>query len=430
MVRTPTQDDPDNGSPRAPVSVLVVDDEKHLAAMFRHALAERGFRCHAVTSAHDALVNLRAEHYDVLVSDICMPGMDGIELMKTIRAEQPELGVLFITGGSTVTTAVEAMKAGAHDLITKPFDLAVLGQKVRALAKGLKQAGESSTSHLRLEIAGVAELPGYRLDRKIGEGAMGTVFLAHQISLDRKVAIKVIGTGAFASEQARVRFAREARAAAKMAHVNIIHIYALVEHASKEYLVMEYFPSRTLRQVVDRVGYIDAKQAVFLTLQMAGALTHAARKGIVHRDMKPGNILIGKKWQAKLTDFGLAKETTIVGTPQDADGTGTRVGTIVGSPAYMSPEQAATRLDIDVRSDIYSLGLCLYFMLQGRDPFRGTVHDMIRAHLAAPLPEIRTQSLPARLQQILARMTAKDLAQRYQDGESLFADLTALHRAL
>lgn len=416
----------DNRDEERRFGVLVVDDEEHLALMFRDALLERGYACDAVFSPLDARERLSKGNYAILVSDINMPNMTGIRLMEESLASNPALKTIFVTGVSDVETAVLAMKKGASHFVRKPFELHVLCKKVDAIARALSRTDrqhpiafeEPDTHHC-------PDLPGYQILKPIGVGAMGSVFQARQVTLNRNVAVKVIRPSAFKSDDALRRFETEARAAAKMNHPNIIQVYDLLRFGRFVYIVMEYFVSKSLQQVVVETGPMPCDKALWVVLQVTRALIHSSSQGIIHRDVKPSNILIGKGWTAKLADFGLAKETTLVGKEAN-NGSGTRVGSVVGTPAYLSPEQASAAPDVDVRSDIYSLGLCLYFMLEGHDPYKGDIVELIRSHLLDPLPDVQAEGITPSVRALIARTTKKDRLERFQTGSEL---LSALRQA-
>lgn len=398
---------------------MVVDDEEHLALMFRSALTDRGYPCDAVTSPHEALKRMQRGNYAVLVSDIMMPLMSGISLMQKVQEIKPDTKVIFVTGVNNVDTAVQAIKMGAADFIPKPFDLDKLCESVDKAARDLPREGSGVGRFEKPDTQHCGDLPGYRIIKKIGSGAMGAVFQARQVTLDRFVAVKLIRPSAFQDQTALQRFMREARAAAKMNHPNIIQVYDLMEYSEYVFLIMEYYPSRSLSDVVREMGPLPPSKAAWIALQICRALIHSSAQGIVHRDVKPDNILIGKGWTAKLTDFGLAKELTVI--DDGGQGDATRIGHIVGTPSYLSPEQAISTPDIDVRGDIYSLGLSTFFMLEGRHPYTGNISDLIMSHINRPLPPIEAPGVAGPFKAVIRRMVEKDRDDRYQSAGALLA---------
>lgn len=407
------------------VRVMVLDDEEHLARMFASALRDRGYSCDVFTDPLAALEKIKQSSYGLLISDIMMPQMSGIDLMKRVHGIKPGLKVIFITGLSNVETAVEVMKLGASDFIPKPFDLEAFCKRVDIVAQTIEFPAGDASSFQEPDTNFCPNLPGYQVVKRIGTGAMGSVFQARQVALNRLVAVKVIRSSLFTESDAFYRFMREARVAARMNHPNIIQVYDFVRHEGYLFLVMEYFPSRSLSSIVEKWGPLRWRMAVWITAQVARALNHAASQHIVHRDVKPSNILIGKGWHAKLTDFGLAKYTAVIEDAKDEAGS-TRVGAVVGTPAFLSPEQAMSLSNIDVRSDLYNLGLCLYYMLEGRAPFTGNVAELIGAHIRRAMPHLTATGVPDKLDTIIQQMTEKDREKRLQTPSQVTAVLRTL----
>ena len=223
----------------------------------------------------------------------------------------------------------------------------------------------------------------YRIVRLLGRGGMGAVYLARDLTLDREVAIKVVKTETD-SREVYDRFRREAKTAARLSHPNVVPLHAFGEVESMPYFVMGYVRGESLETRLRREGKLSEDEARRVLAEIADALDHAHRQGVVHRDVKPDNVLLeDESGRALLTDFGVAKA---VG-PGDSQ---TRVGSVVGTPHYMSPEQAAGRADVDGRSDIYSLGVMAYATLAGRLPFEGKSHEEILAkHMTQDPPPLR-----------------------------------------
>jgi len=282
------------------------------------------------------------------------------------------------------------------------------------------------------ELAGRGErlLPGDRLEHfeileLIGGGGMARVYRARDTRLDRIVALKVLTAEHAAEPETRQRFYNEAKSAAQLDHENIARVYYIGEERGIPFIVYEYIHGTNLRTMVERRGPLPVPEAVHYTLQVAEALRHAASRNIVHRDIKPSNILITGEGRAKLIDLGLARIHKPLAEGQDLTATGVTLGTF----DYIAPEQARDPRTADVRSDIYSLGCTFFFMLVGRPPFpEGTVLQKLLQHQTEqpPDPRIWRPELPENLIRILRKMLAKDPADRYQDAESLLADLLAL----
>ena len=261
-----------------------------------------------------------------------------------------------------------------------------------------------------------AKLGGqYRVLRLLGRGGMGAVYLARDLTLEREVAIKVIKQAADGAGMYE-RFRREAKTAARLSHPNIVPLHAFGEVEGMPYFVMGYVRGESLADRLRREGKVSEEEARRIIAEVADALDHAHRQGIVHRDVKPDNVLIeDASGRALLTDFGIAKMMTRTETL-------TRHGAVVGTPHYMSPEQAAGRADIDGRSDIYSLGVMAYTMLAGRLPFDGTsAADVLAMHLTQEPPSLRSlvPSVSDSTLQTIERCLSKDPARRWQDSRTL-----------
>ena len=223
----------------------------------------------------------------------------------------------------------------------------------------------------------------YRLDSKIAEGGFGCVYRATQLQLNRTVAVKIVSTAQEAFAEARTRFILEAATLAKLVHANIVTIYDYGETEQGElFIVMEYLDGRSLEEVVQQDGPVSLERVVRLSVQIARALREAHAKGFVHRDLKPGNIMLVAGTEeadhdhVKVLDFGLAKLTSSAGSEEHVGD-----ATLIGTPRYMAPEQICGE-ETDFRADIYSFGCILYYLLTGAPPFDGDSRfEIIRSHL-------------------------------------------------
>ncbi len=265
----------------------------------------------------------------------------------------------------------------------------------------------------------------YELLDRVGAGAMGTVFKARHKRLSRIVALKVLKPSLARDARYVDRLRREARIVASLSHPNIVTGYDLGEEGGYHYFVMEFVEGKSLRQLLVEWGMFAEEYVLKVGQQVAAALDHAFARGVIHRDVKPGNILIDEQGNVKLTDLGLAKGP--------ADLTLTRDGATVGTPQYISPEQARNPHDVDVRSDLYSLGATLYHMATGQPPFRGdTMAELITKvlHDAPVPPHELNPALSAGMSLVLRKLLAKDLAVRYQTPRELLDDLDRVQRSL
>lgn len=270
---------------------------------------------------------------------------------------------------------------------------------------------------------GLPLISGYDLIGRIGEGGMGTIYLAEEKSLARRVAIKVVAGKLGSSPQARARFLREARSLATIEHANVVRIYAFGEVDGQPYLAMQYVEGETLADLIRRQGRLSVDESLRMMRQILVALEAAWEKGIVHRDVKPSNVLLDKRGQVHVADFGLAKVT------QSADDPALSLtGHVLGTPYYVAPEQAQGK-DTDFRADIYSCGILLYELLAGERPFEGTTPFAIVAkQIGEPLPSIQAKrpEVSTRIARMLERMTAKAPQSRPSSYAELIAEFDTL----
>jgi len=252
---------------------------------------------------------------------------------------------------------------------------------------------------------------------KLGEGAMGSVFEAVDPALERRVALKFLDGRLAADELIVQRFLREARAVARLQHPNVVGVYFAGVHEGAHYYAMEYVDGRSLADVAAE-GPLEPERAVDYLKQAARGLSAAWKAGVIHRDVKPGNLLLTRDGVVKVADFGIAKVL-------DAGNDLTATGVVVGTPHYLSPEQARG-MELDCRSDIYSLGASFYHLLSGAYPFGGdVVTQVVIAHISQPLPPLRQRAsgVPLLLCRVIERMMGKDPRYRFQTYEDLLGAL-------
>ena len=263
----------------------------------------------------------------------------------------------------------------------------------------------------------------YRVLGRLGVGGMATVYLAEDSSLGRKVALKVMAERYAEDGEFVERFRREAQAAARLNHPNIIAVYDRGEADGRPYIAMEYLQGRTLKQVIQKEGPLPPERAIAVAMQVLAGLRYAHEHGVVHRDVKPHNVLVGDDGRIKVTDFGIAH----AGDPQM-----TEVGSIVGTAQYLSPEQARGR-SVGPQTDVYSLGVVLYEMLAGRVPFEGDSSVAIAMqHVSDEAPPLRSLApqVPESLAMVVAHSMLKQPEQRYGSADEFSADLDRVRRGL
>jgi serine/threonine protein kinase len=294
--------------------------------------------------------------------------------------------------------------------------LVELGYITRTQAERLKitMKGNKAVAH---------QIPGYKILGKLGAGAMAIVYKAKQLSLNRTVAIKVLPKRFSENPEYVERFYKEGQAAGKLNHPNIVQAIDVGEAGGYRYFVMEYVEGKTIADDLTEGNVFDEDEAIEIIIQVAHALQHAHAHGLIHRDVKPKNIMVNKSSVVKLADMGLARETADIETAQS------EAGKAYGTPYYIAPEQIRGKIDIDGRADIYGLGATFYHMVTGRVPFTGDdSSEIMRKHLREKLipPDHINTSLSAGVSEVIEIMMAKRRDDRYNDVEELLLDLEAL----
>ncbi|MBY0526245.1 MAG: serine/threonine protein kinase [Gemmataceae bacterium] len=277
----------------------------------------------------------------------------------------------------------------------------------------------------------------YRLLDLLGEGGMGQVFKAHHVPMDRIVALKIIRKEALASPTAVQRFHQEIRAVAQLTHPNIVTAFDAGQVGDRHFFAMEYVEGVDLAKLVKESGVLPVADACEYIRQAASGLQHAHERGMVHRDIKPHNLLLSrsnsgapglKSGVIKVLDMGLAR---LQGPAEGAVNPLTRLGTVVGTPEYLAPEQAINPRAVDIRADLYSLGCTFYFLLTGQPPFRGEeLTELLLKHQVDELPPLEKfrNDVPAVVQSVVRKLLAKKPEDRYQTPDELLAALPAVRK--
>ena len=381
-------------------TILVVDDLPANRDLMTRRLERSGFRVLSAGSGAEALEAVRQSNVDMVLLDIMMPGMTGIDVLRTLRATRSSaaLPVLMVTAKTDSEDVVEALALGANDYITKPVDFPVALERIK---KELRM-----TQALRTEAAAAIEprspaqaVPGsvlggrYRLDTMIGGGSFGTVFRARHLELNRDVAVKILATSAGTDPEALARFKREGDSACRVQHPNAVAVYDLaVNPGGVAYLVMELLEGHSLEKELEEHGPLGPVRCAEIVVPVCSALSAAHAVGVVHRDIKPSNVFLCRSPRGEVTkilDFGIAKlaAESAIGQSLTID------GSLLGTPAYMAPERFR-RGPYGLKSDVYSVGVMLYEMLAGRLPFIPSTADplaLVAMQAEEDPPPIRTR---------------------------------------
>jgi len=382
----------------APSTILVVDDHEATRVLTQRWLEEAGYATESAGNGIEALERVAAGNIDLVVLDIVMPEMDGLEALTALRRDyaMTELPVIMLTAREDAEEVTRALRLGANDYELKPADHKVLLKRV--------------ATHLALVSGEGKNMAGYRILGKLGSGGMGSVYRAHQPNTGLDVALKVLPRSITVNDEIAARFVREARLAARFNHPNVIRVLDVGEDEGIHFIVMELAEGRTIRDWADAKPMVVG-EALKITRQVASGLAAMYRGGVIHRDIKPENILVTDSGSAKIADFGIAREAR-------RGRRITRTGVGVGNAIYASPEQFEGAGDH--RSDIYSLGATLYLMITGEDPYPLDldIESVLRLKRSGP-PKWPTPHVPAPVRALVARMMQPAPRRRFQDYAAL-----------
>ena len=421
-----------------PVRILIVDDHSMVRSGLRLLLEEEG-DFQVVGEAGDvegALARARADAPDVVLLDLNMPGRASLPAIPELLEAAPGSAVVVMTQHDEPEFARVALSGGASGFVLKEAAHSELVDAVRAAVAGRTYLNPSLGARLAAvpapahdeELAVGSTFAGHRIDSVAGRGGMGVVYRATDITLDRPVALKLLSPSLARDRVFRARFERECRLAASLDHPNVVQIFHAGAERGALYLTMRYIEGTDLRALLAEEGRLEPARAVGIVAQVAEALTAAHRHGLVHRDVKPANVLIATREgreHAFLTDFGI--------TMDRAHGTDlTNTGFAVGTADYMSPEQARG-VGVDARADVYALGCVLYRALTGEVVYdKDSDVEKMWAHIHEPPPallDVRPE-LPASLGDAVERALAKLPADRQQSaGELAHEALAAVSSA-
>jgi DNA-binding NarL/FixJ family response regulator len=424
-VQEPGQAAPD------PIAVVLADDHTMVRAGLRMVLEAAPDICVVAEAGNvdGALEHVEAHRPRVVVLDLRMPGRETIGAIPQFRAASPGTAVIVLTMEDDAAKARHAISGGASGYVLKDAADDELVAAIRAAARGETYLNPKLGARLAAaqsaepdeDLRPGAVFAGHRIDGLVARGGMAVVYRATDLALDRTVALKLVAPALSSDAAFRARFEGECRIAAAIDHPNVVAVHHAGEADGRLYLTMRYVEGTDLRSVLERDGRLPPARAVLIGAQIARGLEAAHRHGLVHRDVKPGNILVGRNGpheQAYLTDFGISRDLT-------RSRQLTRAGFAVGTADFMAPEQAQGG-EIDGRADVYALGCVLFRSLTGALPFeRPSEVDTLWAHVHDPAPHIRdvTPDLPGALGDVVARAMAKRPGDRPATAADLAVEL-------
>jgi CheY-like chemotaxis protein/tRNA A-37 threonylcarbamoyl transferase component Bud32 len=444
-------------------SLLLVDDEEFNRDMLSRRLSRLGYRITEAKDGQEALDFIGKQAFDLVLLDVMMPGMDGLEVLTHIRESHSlvDLPVIMATARDQGGDIVAALQLGANDYVTKPLNFPLVlarlqtqlamsdAHKSKLFAASAAQGATGAAARPTLEVLDLhvqgasnaaatqtgsgrstadqhARIGDYQVLEELGRGGMGIVYKARHVRMDRMVALKVIDRSYLAQATSVARFYQEIQAAARLSHVNIVLAYDASQFGDTHYFAMEFCEGEDLSRLVKRDGPLSVARACEYVRQVALGLQHAHDRGFVHRDIKPSNlILVGgggsdrRDDVVKILDFGLA----LLHQPTEPKGSElTREGVVIGSTDYMAPEQWLNAHKVDGRADLYSLGCVLYYLLTGQVPFPAEepMEKMLKHHLdeATPVEQLRAE-VPLKVARVVRRLMAKKAEERYQTAGEL-----------
>ncbi len=400
------------------MKVLIAEDNPMWRRMLEDHVTGWGYEAEVAEDGEQAWKILQRDDSPRLaILDWLMPGIDGIDVCRRVKQseELPFTYVVMLTGRDAQEDMIAGLDAGADDYLTKPVEPAILRSRLLAAGRIVQAVPPKEWTTPRV--------PGYDVKQLLGKGAFATVWQAVQESTGRSVALKIIRVE-LATHEVFGRFAREIQLMQKMDHSNIARVYDSNIDEKLGYYAMELVDGWTLEKYI-KDEKPKARRILELFAQVCDGLDHAHQQGIVHRDMKPSNIMISRKGLPKLVDFGLGKSMFLADTASDQS----MVGQVVGTPLFMAPEQARGENDkVDGRTDVYALGIILYILFVRRHPHKvsdknrwQTVQQIAEGH--ARLPSELVPDFDVDLERIIMKALAYEPSERFQSAAEFGEEL-------
>lgn len=411
--------------------ILVVEDDLALLETLKSFLETEDFEVITAGDGEKGLDQASRERVDLIVLDLGLPSIDGFEVCRRLRAQDNMTPVIMLSGEKKdELDKATGLDVGADDYVVKPFGTKELLSRIKAVLRRatpkVEERGDYYARTQTLDITPKTFKKGsiiagrYEILEELGRGGMGRVFRVADKKIGEEVALKLLNPAVAADKKTIERFRNELKIARKIAQRNVCRMFDLSDEEGMPYITMEYVPGEDLKSLLIKTGQLTVKKVVSITKQVCEGLAEAHRMGVVHRDLKPQNIMIDKEGNARIMDFGIARSLTMKGI--------TEAGTVMGTPDYMSPEQLEGQ-DIDQRSDIYSLGVILFEMIAGRVPFEGeSTLDVALKHKTETPPDPReiNPRVTEGMSRVILTCLEKDKEKRYQDVDDLVSDLVKI----
>jgi CheY-like chemotaxis protein len=390
------------------VTLLVVDDEEPNRVMLSRRLGRQGYQVLVASDGYAALGMVESESVDLVLLDIMMPGIDGLEVLESLREKrsEAELPIIMASALGDSEIIVKALSSGANDYITKPLDLDIVLARIESQLRNKPMAPPTKDPEPR-EVGPGAILGGrYELVSVLGQGNFGTVYRARHLELEFDVAVKLLHANMVQDPALLERFRREGISSCRVQHPNAVSIYDFqVTETAIAYLVMEFLRGISLADYLDEQPPLPPERCAEILVPVCDALAVAHAAGVVHRDIKPENLFLQKTGDGevpKILDFGISELIDDAGLQKL-----TQVGMVIGSPLYMAPERFLGE-PVNVQSDVFSLGVLLFRMLSSDEPFAGLKSDELRRmHLKGEVPTLEAH-VPKRVKELVRSAMNRD----------------------
>ncbi|MCD4657264.1 MAG: protein kinase [Planctomycetes bacterium] len=421
-----------------PAVIVAIDDDPTVITLLNHTLDKNNYTIVGYTEPMEGLSWTLKNTPDLVITDLTMPGITGLEIIEKLREKYSRdmLPIIVLSALGDEEVILQCFASGATDYLLKPFSDGELKAKIQILISRIRKA-KSLPAELKgsqiFDEDGFWEpddligkiFANYEILEKVGEGGMGVVYRAQNFDSKEIVALKVLAPEFVRDKTFLKRFFREANHLKEVNHVNITQFYELGHENKTYYIAMEYVDGPSIEDYLENKPLLTEVEIVEIIIQVCEALNAINKLGIVHRDIKPGNILINSKNEIKIVDFGLTKKPT--------DKKITQTNVFFGTATYMSPEQARGSTDVDIRSDLYAVGILFYFLSTGDVPFDDDdTYSVLfkQIHEEPDEPQKKNKNISNSSNFMIQKMLSKDPDNRYQTPAEILRALKELKQEL